>query len=569
MTETSDSGNYSQYEEGSSENTSETFAQQSSKIINPYQMSDDEDDSDESDDSDYDDSENVKKVDTTSVYNWVRQQIQRGMNPRIIIQNLLHNFDVPEDMSEAMLWRIISLAITPQRDRLENVRSFDDAVHLIKFARNIIILTGAGVSVSCGIPDFRSRDGIYSRLSREYPNLPDPQSMFDIKYFTQDPRPFYKFAREIYPGQFKPSASHLFIKKMEDRGVLLRNYTQNIDTLERIADISRLVECHGSFQYARCTKCRYRISGDDIRDHIFQQRIPLCHICNKNVTTTFHIDENLADETQNSEQLKQLVEMGVFKPEIVFFGEELPDDFHESIDADRHKCDLLIVIGSSLKVKPVAMIPNLIASHIPQILINREPLPHMNFDVNLFGDSDIIVNHISKMIEENNGYEETCDASCLLKEVTVTLPSKKIIEEVAPGNDITENPIPQHDAHSSNIDNLSSLLPSNSYARISPNSRSYIFHGAEVTLDNIDDDDSDISDEFSEGDDMENVASPIQASDENEILSLISPETTANSSFSDKSEISENVNDDDDEDFGPSSIKKPKLDDTTTKNSIL
>ena len=71
MTETSDSGNYSQYEEGSSENTSETFAQQSSKIINPYQMSDDEDDSDESDDSDYDDSENVKKVDTTSVYSWV------------------------------------------------------------------------------------------------------------------------------------------------------------------------------------------------------------------------------------------------------------------------------------------------------------------------------------------------------------------------------------------------------------------------------------------------------------------------------------------------------------------
>lgn len=71
MTETSDSGNYSQYEEGSSENTSETFLQKSSNIINPYQMSDDDDDSDESDDSDYDDSENVKKVDTTSVYSWV------------------------------------------------------------------------------------------------------------------------------------------------------------------------------------------------------------------------------------------------------------------------------------------------------------------------------------------------------------------------------------------------------------------------------------------------------------------------------------------------------------------
>lgn len=309
-------------------------------------------------------------------------------------------------MSEAMLWRIISLAITPQRDRLENVRSLEDAIHLIKYARNIIILTGAGISVSCGIPDFRSRDGIYSRLSREYPNLPDPQSMFDIKYFSQDPRPFYKFAREIYPGQFKPSASHLFIKKMEDRGVLLRNYTQNIDTLERIAGITRLVECHGSFQYARCTKCKYRISGDEIRDHIFQQRIPLCYICNKNETSTaFSIDEiattdeqqSQQQDTEKSEQLRQLVEMGVFKPEIVFFGEELPDDFHESIEADRNNCDLLIVIGSSLKVKPVAMIPNLVPAHVPQILINREPLPHMNFDVNLYGDSDIIVNHICQM----------------------------------------------------------------------------------------------------------------------------------------------------------------------------
>jgi NAD+-dependent protein deacetylase sirtuin 1 len=317
--------------------------------------------------------------------------MQKGANPREIIGVLLHNFQIPDDMSEAMLWRIISFAVTPQRERLSTVRTLTDAVQQIRQAKNIIILTGAGVSVSCGIPDFRSRDGVYSRLSREYPNLPDPQAMFDIKFFYQDPRPFFKFAREIFPGQFKPSPSHRFIKRMEDKGVLLRNYTQNIDTLERVAGISRLIECHGSFATASCTKCKFRINGDDIRENILQQRIPVCFKCNPSQAS-----QNLSTEAseESLEHLRNLVEMGIFKPDIVFFGEELPDDFHDSIDTDRNKCDLLIVIGSSLKVKPVAMIPNLVPPNVPQILINREPLPHMNFDVNLYGDSDVIIHQL-------------------------------------------------------------------------------------------------------------------------------------------------------------------------------
>jgi NAD+-dependent protein deacetylase sirtuin 1 len=327
--------------------------------------------------------------------------MQKGANPREIIQVLLHNFHIPENMSEAMLWRIISLAVTPQRERLNHVKSLDDAVHHIKQAKNIIILTGAGVSVSCGIPDFRSRDGVYSRLSHEYPNLPDPQAMFDIKYFFQDPRPFFKFAREIFPGQFKPSPSHQFIRKLEDRGVLLRNYTQNIDTLERIAGITKLIECHGSFATASCTRCKFRINGDAIREHILQQRIPICFLCNPHQSAQMEVsvatNADSPESTEEQEQLRNLVETGIFKPDIVFFGEELPDDFHDSIDTDRHKCDLLIVIGSSLKVKPVAMIPNLVPASIPQILINREPLPHMNFDVNLYGDSDVIISHLFKL----------------------------------------------------------------------------------------------------------------------------------------------------------------------------
>jgi len=118
---------------------------------------------------------------------------------------------------------------------------------LIQNSKKIIVLTGAGVSVSCGIPDFRSRDGIYARLSKDFPDLPDPQSMFDIHYFRWDQRPFFKFAKEIYPGQFIPSLSHRFIAALDKKNKLLRNYTQNIDTLEQVAGIKRVIQCHGMY----------------------------------------------------------------------------------------------------------------------------------------------------------------------------------------------------------------------------------------------------------------------------------------------------------------------------------
>ena len=102
------------------------------------------------------------------------------------------------------------------------------------YSTKLFLFTGAGVSVSCGIPDFRSRDGVYARLAVDFPDLPDPQAMFDIHYFRRDPRPFFKFAREIYPGQFKPSPCHKFIRSVEKHGKLLKNYTQNIDTLEQV-----------------------------------------------------------------------------------------------------------------------------------------------------------------------------------------------------------------------------------------------------------------------------------------------------------------------------------------------
>lgn len=122
-----------------------------------------------------------------------------------------------------------------------------DAVELIRNSKKILVITGAGCSVSCGIPDFRSKNGIYSRLD-EF-NLSDPQEMFDIRFFRENPEPFYHFAHEIYPSNFKASPSHHFIKMLESKGKLLRNYTQNIDTLEADAQIERVIQCHGKFPF--------------------------------------------------------------------------------------------------------------------------------------------------------------------------------------------------------------------------------------------------------------------------------------------------------------------------------
>lgn len=162
--------------------------------------------------------------------------------------------------------------------------------------------------------------------------------MFDINYFTHDPRPFFRFARDIYPGKFQPSPCHRFIKLLEKHNKLLRNYTQNIDTLEREASIERVVECHGSFATATCTKCATKVSADVVRNDILEQRIPVCTVCQSaanNGVTEANVDANGSGGsvgsrnesgvgsgvTSSSGDYRDLVARGIMKPDIVFFGE--------------------------------------------------------------------------------------------------------------------------------------------------------------------------------------------------------------------------------------------------------
>ena len=128
-----------------------------------------------------------------------------------------------------------------------------------KKVKNIIVMTGAGISTSAGIPDFRSKTfGLYDRL-KEY-NLPFPEAIFSIKYFLEKPEAFYAVAKELFGGdkQFEPTPAHHFIRLLNDKGILLRHYTQNVDELETAAgvDAEKNVHAHGTIQTSTCLECK-------------------------------------------------------------------------------------------------------------------------------------------------------------------------------------------------------------------------------------------------------------------------------------------------------------------------
>jgi NAD-dependent SIR2 family protein deacetylase len=222
----------------------------------------------------------------------------------------------------------------PPRQKLAEINGEDDAIKLIESAKKIVVLSGAGISVACGVPDFRSAGGLYDQIKEKY-NLTDPQLLFDINYIRKDQVPFYDFAAQLFPStDLKPSKAHKFIKLLQDKGKLLRNYSQNIDTLEQQVGIKseNLILCHGSFATFSCPM-GHRVDGSIIKPKLDSKHIPQCEVCNDPTGAMF------------------------LKPDIVFFGESLPEAFRIHVKQDVKEADLLIVMGSSLRVQPVALVP--------------------------------------------------------------------------------------------------------------------------------------------------------------------------------------------------------------------
>eukprot|EP00794_Sanderia_malayensis_P019945 gene19945-21898_t len=242
--------------------------------------------------------------------------------------------------------------------------------------KNIIVMTGAGISTSAGIPDFRSPEsGLYHNLEKY--NLPSPESIFQLEYFLENPEPFFMLAKELYPGNFKPTPSHYFIKLLADKNMLLRSFTQNIDGLEIVAGVSPdlVVAAHGTFHSAHCVNCKKEYSEEWEKERIFRDETPKCEDCS-----------------------------GIVKPDIVFFGESLPERFFKLSQSDFPKCDLLIVMGTSLVVQPFASMIDRVTKTTPRLLINKEKRGESSW----MGGFDFS----SEKRYRDVAYLSTCDDGC-------------------------------------------------------------------------------------------------------------------------------------------------------------
>lgn len=209
-----------------------------------------------------------------------------------------------------------------------------------KFKR-IIFLTGAGISVSAGIPDFRSESGIYAQLGQC--DLPYPEAIFEIAYFKEHPETFYKLAKAIMNYKAQPTIAHNFIRMIADEGLLSLNFTQNVDGLEVEAGVDQklLIEAHGHLRSAHCAVCAKEYDVEELKKHIQEEKIYRCE-CN-----------------------------GPIKPDIIFFGEALPQSFYESV-VKLAQGDLVIVMGTSLRVFPFASLIGMVPAEVPIVLVNRE-----------------------------------------------------------------------------------------------------------------------------------------------------------------------------------------------------
>ena len=215
--------------------------------------------------------------------------------------------------------------------------------------------------------------------------------------------------------KYKPTLTHFFIRLLQSKGLLLRCYTQNIDVLERTAGVpsSHLVECHGSFSGGHCSKCGNECDPDWLKNEFFSGKIPTCTKVLKRYKKTNKIaisqvescdNDNNEDPTEKGKEKINTVSSvqeeedvvvkcdGYCKPDITFFGENLPPRFHELHEDDADAADLLIVMGTSLQVAPVSSLPGLVHPLCPRLLINREPCNLSNvtgagIDLNAY-DSD-------------------------------------------------------------------------------------------------------------------------------------------------------------------------------------
>ena len=198
-------------------------------------------------------------------------------------------------------------------------------IELVRGARSAVALTGAGISVPSGIPDFRTPGtGLWEKV--------DPMEVAHVDAFRRDPVRFWGFYAQRFAslGEKQPNDAHRALVAMERHGLLDAVITQNVDMLHRKAGTRELVEVHGSIAGCTCPRCRTGVPVGEVRERLAQAAdgVPRCELC-----------------------------AAALKPDVVLFGELLPA---QALERARQLCEgaeVLLCIGSSLEVHPVAALP--------------------------------------------------------------------------------------------------------------------------------------------------------------------------------------------------------------------
>jgi len=241
-------------------------------------------------------------------------------------------------------------------------------VDIIKNAKNIVALTGAGISTNAGIPDFRGKNGIYT--SGEY----DPYKTFDIDYYKIDPSHFFRFAKSFLEllKEAKPTKMHRFLTGLETIGKKVTIITQNIDMLHEKAGSKNVLNLHGSIKSGYCLNCNRRFRFEEMESMLLKTGMLKCPDCN-----------------------------GLIKPDIVFFGE--PVQYIKEAIEEIQKCDLLFILGTSLSISPANILPGYAREETYKVIINRGEVYYSGKNViKIDDDLDSVAEYFTKEIINEN-----------------------------------------------------------------------------------------------------------------------------------------------------------------------
>jgi NAD-dependent protein deacetylase/lipoamidase len=226
---------------------------------------------------------------------------------------------------------------------------------LLRDSERAVVLTGAGISVPSGIPDFRSPGtGLWEKV--------DPMEVAHIDAWRRDPDRFWSFYSQRFVSLMDktPNQAHFALAELERRGLVRAVITQNIDRLHRLAGTERLIEVHGSIDRSVCMECGGKVSLERVIELLrAADGAPLCEAC-----------------------------VSPLKPDVVLFGELLPERALAEAQALALEADLMICVGSSLEVYPVAGLPAMTHGAGGRlVLITQGPTPYdSDTDVKLGGD---------------------------------------------------------------------------------------------------------------------------------------------------------------------------------------